>query len=94
MSRPLRKASEKSKILDEKKSFVVLSMHETPLESIWQFLYDLGMKIKRFQTNFLKIDLLVAEINRSTFSIMPEKVVPKLVLQEEIVFRRYYYRYT
>ena len=70
----------------------MLRRFEKQLESIWQFLYDLGMKIKRFKTNFLKIDLLVAEINRSTFSIMPEKVVPKLVLQEEIAFRRYYYR--
>jgi len=34
-----------------------------------QFSHNLGMKIKRFQTNFMKIDLLVAEINRSTFSI-------------------------
>ena len=57
---------EKSKILDEKKCFVVFSVHECALESVWQLFHKLGMKIKRFQTNFLKIDLLVTEINRST----------------------------
>ena len=63
---PPEEGRQRNKKYWSKKSKVVLSVHECALESIRQFFYDLGMKIKRFQTDFYKNDLLVAEINRST----------------------------
>ena len=79
-SRPSRKAGEVLFTLGRKKSLVVFRVHEIALESFWQFFRKLGMKIKRFLKTFARKDVLVAEINRSTFSIRSKKVVPTLLL--------------
>ena len=73
ISRRLRKPWEVSFCLAEKISNRDLRIPGITFALFWAFFHKLGMKIKRFQTNFLKIDLLVAEINRSTFSIMSKK---------------------